>query len=51
MQDLLERELPILPLVNANRILFVNPKIENARVSPFGQVHLSELKLKHKEKK
>ncbi len=51
MQDLLERELPILPLVNSNRILFVNPKIENARVSPFGQVHLSELKLKHKEKK
>lgn len=51
MQSLLERELPILPLVNSNRILFVNPKIENAKVSPFGQVHLSELKLKHKEKK
>ncbi|WGE89866.1 ABC transporter substrate-binding protein [Actinobacillus arthritidis] len=51
LQNLLEQELPILPLVNANRVLLAHSKIENVQVSPFGQVRLSELKLKHKEKK
>lgn len=44
-QKLLEEQLPVLPLVNANRVLVVNNAIQNAEISPFGQVKLSELRL------
>lgn len=44
-QKLLEEQLPILPLVNANRVLVVSNVVEQAEVSPFGQVKLSELRL------
>lgn len=44
-QKLLEEQLPILPLVNANRVLVVNNAIEHSDISPFGQVKLSELQL------
>lgn len=44
-QKLLEEQLPILPLVNANRVLVVGKAIDEAEISPFGQVKLSELKL------
>lgn len=44
-QNLLEDQLPILPLVNANRVLVVKERIQHADISPFGQVKLSELRL------
>lgn len=44
-QNLLEEQLPILPLVNGNRLLVTQKRVENATISPFGQVRLSELKL------
>ncbi|AKO45489.1 ABC transporter substrate-binding protein [[Haemophilus] ducreyi] len=47
-QALLEEQLPILPLLHAQRSLFVNQKIKNAHIEPFGQVRLSELTL-HQE--
>lgn len=49
-QNILEQQLPILPLVNGNRILLVNSRIENAQVTPFGQVRLADLTLKYEEK-
>lgn len=45
VQNLLEQQLPILPLINANRVLIVNDAIQNAEISPFGQVKLSGLRL------
>ncbi|WGE88384.1 ABC transporter substrate-binding protein [Actinobacillus equuli subsp. haemolyticus] len=50
VQNILEQQLPILPLVNGNRVLLVNSRVENAQVTPFGQVRLADLKLKHEEK-
>lgn len=44
-QKLLEEQLPILPLVNANRVLAVNNNIQNVKISSFGQVKLAELRL------
>ncbi|MEG9499932.1 ABC transporter substrate-binding protein [Mannheimia indoligenes] len=44
-QKLLEEQLPILPLINANRVLVVKKGIQQAEISPFGQVKLSELRL------
>lgn len=49
MQIMLEQELPILPLVNADRLLLVSERVNNAAISPFGQVKLSEMKL-HQQK-
>lgn len=46
IQMLLEIELPILPLVNVNRVLLVNSEIEQVNITPFGQVKLSEIRLK-----
>lgn len=45
-QQLLEAQLPILPLVNVRRLLVVNNDIDNVKISPFGQVKLSEIKLR-----
>ncbi|AHG75710.1 peptide ABC transporter substrate-binding protein [Mannheimia varigena] len=50
-QKLLEEQLPILPLVNANRVLVVKNGIQQAEISPFGQVKLSELRLSSDNKK
>lgn len=44
-QTLLEEQLPLLPLVNANRVLVVSNMVQQAEISPFGQVKLSELRL------
>lgn len=46
IQMLLEIELPILPLVNVNRVLLVSSDIEQVNITPFGQVNLSEIRLK-----
>ncbi|WP_373817923.1 ABC transporter substrate-binding protein [Glaesserella sp.] len=43
-QQLLEQQLPILPLVNVNRLLVVKNDIEGVSISPFGQVKLSVIK-------
>lgn len=48
-QSLLEDYLPLLPLVNVNRLLVVNDKVENVKLSPFGQVKLAEITLKQTE--
>lgn len=48
-QRILEQEMPILPLINANRLLFVNPRVSHAKIGVFGQVPLSELTLKEGE--
>lgn len=45
-QQFLETELPILPLINARRVLVVNNDVENVKISPFGQTKLSEMRLK-----
>ncbi|QIM66495.1 peptide ABC transporter substrate-binding protein [Mannheimia granulomatis] len=50
-QKLLEEQLPILPLVNANRVLVIDNVVQNAEISPFGQVKLSELRLAAGKKK
>ncbi|HDL4146759.1 TPA: ABC transporter substrate-binding protein, partial [Mannheimia haemolytica] len=44
-QKLLEEQLPILPLMNANRVLVIKDGVKQADISPFGQVKLSELRL------
>lgn len=50
-QKLLEEQLPILPLINANRVLVIKDGLENAEISPFGQVKLSALRLGVQRKK
>ncbi|HGO5822443.1 TPA: ABC transporter substrate-binding protein [Mannheimia haemolytica] len=50
-QKLLEEQLPILPLINANRVLVIKNRIQQAEISPFGQVKLSELRLNLDEQK
>lgn len=50
IQSLLEDEMPILPLVNAKRVLFVNERVIKAHVSALGQVRLSQLQLQDKGK-
>lgn len=50
-QALLQKELPILPLVNAKRVLLVSPKLEKVAISQFGQVNLSQIKRKTENKK
>lgn len=48
--ELLFRErLPILPLLNVNRLLVINERVEDVSISPFGQVNLSKVKLKKSE--
>lgn len=44
IQQLLQKELPILPLVNAKWVLMVSPMLRNVSISPFGQVDLSSIK-------
>ncbi|MBF0785669.1 ABC transporter substrate-binding protein [Muribacter muris] len=44
--DFLQKNLPIVPLVSVNRVLIVNNEIENVRISPFGQVNLSRIRVK-----
>ncbi|QIW16884.1 peptide ABC transporter substrate-binding protein [Pasteurellaceae bacterium RH1A] len=46
MQRLLQEELPILPLVHANRLLIAKERVHKAHISPFGQVNLAELEWK-----
>lgn len=43
---LLQKELPILPLVNANRLLLVSDKLRPVPISHFGQVKLSAIERK-----
>ncbi len=47
-QFLVEQERPIVPLLNAKRILLVNKRVDDFKISPFGHVKLSEIKLKNK---
>lgn len=49
-QTMLQQELPILPLVNAKRVLLVNERVDNIAINPLGQVKLSEIKLKKQTK-
>lgn len=46
MQQRLEQHLPLIPLVNVNRVLLVKNRVENAQINPFGQVKLSEMRFK-----
>lgn len=46
VQQLLQNELPILPLVNVRRILIAHPNLQNVEISPFGQANLSQIKRK-----
>lgn len=45
-QKQLDQELPILPLVNAKRLLIANQRVSQLAISPFGEVRLSALTLK-----
>ena len=49
-QSILQQELPILPLVNAKRLLLVNPQVSNMAINSMGQVKLSEIRLKKHQK-
>ncbi|WP_301099668.1 ABC transporter substrate-binding protein [Otariodibacter sp.] len=46
-QVLLEKEIPILPLINVDRIIVAKDKIENLSISRFGHINLAKLKLKN----
>ncbi|QGM80781.1 ABC transporter substrate-binding protein [Otariodibacter oris] len=46
-QDLLEKEMPVLPLVSVDRIVVTTDKIDNLSISRFGHVNLAKLKLKY----
>ncbi len=46
IQGLLEERLPLFPLLNVKRLLVVNNAVENVKISPFGQVELSKIKVK-----
>ncbi|MDG6882684.1 peptide ABC transporter substrate-binding protein [Phocoenobacter uteri] len=41
----LREVLPILPLVNVNRVLVVSDRVKNVKITPFGRVNLSQLEL------
>ena len=41
----LQEKLPILPLVNSQRLLLAHHRVQNVQLSPFGQVNLSRLRL------
>ncbi|MGY4674514.1 ABC transporter substrate-binding protein [Ursidibacter arcticus] len=45
-QELLQQQLPILPLVNTKRVLLVSPKVAKVNISHFGQVKLADIYLK-----
>ncbi|MDP8098282.1 ABC transporter substrate-binding protein [Pasteurella atlantica] len=45
IEKILREELPILPLLNANRLLVVSDKVRSVQISPFGKVDLSKIKL------
>ncbi|MDO4698210.1 MAG: ABC transporter substrate-binding protein [Pasteurellaceae bacterium] len=45
-EALLQKNVPILPLVNADRLLVVSDKLKNVAISPFGQVNLAEIERK-----
>ncbi|MFK5129467.1 ABC transporter substrate-binding protein [Glaesserella parasuis] len=46
LQTLLEERLPLLPLVNVKRLLVANNSVKNVKISAFGQVKLSDIKVK-----
>lgn len=43
-QRILEEELPILPLLHANRLLIAQSDLEQVEISPFGQVNLAKIR-------
>lgn len=45
-QRYLQQTLPLLPLVNVHRLLLANHDVQQVKISPFGQVKLSEMRLK-----
>lgn len=49
-QDLILRELPIVPIASAKRFLVANKKVKGMQMSPFGSMHFSTLYFE-KEKK
>ncbi|MDC2824534.1 ABC transporter substrate-binding protein [Rodentibacter pneumotropicus] len=49
-QDLVLRELPIVPIASAKRFLVANRKVKGVKMSPFGSMHFSTLYFE-KEKK
>ncbi|OOF38758.1 ABC transporter substrate-binding protein [Rodentibacter mrazii] len=49
-QDLVLRELPIVPIASAKRFLVANRKVKGVQMSPFGSMHFSTLYFE-KEKK
>lgn len=46
IQRLLAEQLPLFPLLNAQRLLVVNNDVTQVNISSFGQVKLSEMRLK-----
>lgn len=43
IQHILQENLPLVPLVNVNRVLVVSDKIENAVINSLGEVNLSQI--------
>ncbi|MCK3655931.1 peptide ABC transporter substrate-binding protein [Pasteurellaceae bacterium Macca] len=50
IQARLAQQMPLLPLVNVNRLLVANHQVEGVTISPFGQVKLADFRLKTQEK-
>ncbi len=45
IEQKLRNEMPILPLVNVNRVLVVSDRVKNVKITPFGRVNLSQVEL------
>lgn len=45
-QEIALVELPILPIANVKRILLTNSRVKGLKLTPFGNLHFSELSLK-----
>lgn len=49
-QDFILREIPIVPIANAKRMLIVNTKVKGVKMTPFGSINFQTLSLKKEGK-
>ncbi|NBI42212.1 ABC transporter substrate-binding protein [[Haemophilus] felis] len=49
-QELILREIPIIPIANAKRMLIVNGKVKGVEMTPFGSINFQTLRLKREDK-
>lgn len=49
-QEFILREIPIIPIANAKRMLIVNSKVQGVEMTPFGSINFQTLSLKREAK-